>query len=393
MSNYRSKARKGDFVLSRIAFDAKRTKEDDTLSLNRSLFPTFILISLLALAALGGARESGAGTLDATWMDNSSDEEGFKVERRAGTTQTYTEIAIVGANVTSYNDSGLVAGDTYCYRVLAFNAAGSSPYSNEVCAAARPDASGGLLAAVLPSSRSVQVGIVATAFATIINRGHNLATACKITPVSSVAASFHYQTTNPNANQITGTADTPIDITSGGFQSFVIAFIPTQPLAPTDLQFSFDCANRDPAPINTGLNTLLLSASATPVPDILALAVTPTNDGIVNILATNGTGALAVATVNVGATAIITASADTGSVSLPVNISLCQTNPANGQCISAIGSSVTTTINANATPTFGIFVQGSGNVPFDPAANRIFVRFKDGGNVTRGSTTVAVRTQ
>jgi hypothetical protein len=54
---------------------------------------------------------------------------------------------------------------------------------------------------------------------------------------------------------------------------------------------------------------------------------------------------------------------------------------------------VTTTINANATPTFGIFVQGSGNVPFDPAANRIFVRFKDSGAVTRGSTGVAVRTQ
>jgi hypothetical protein len=54
---------------------------------------------------------------------------------------------------------------------------------------------------------------------------------------------------------------------------------------------------------------------------------------------------------------------------------------------------VTTTINANATPTFGIFVQGSGNVAFDPALNRIFVRFKDSGAVTRGSTSVAVRTQ
>jgi hypothetical protein len=54
---------------------------------------------------------------------------------------------------------------------------------------------------------------------------------------------------------------------------------------------------------------------------------------------------------------------------------------------------VTTTINANATPTFGIFVQATGNVPFDPAGNRIFVRFKDGGNVTRGSTSVAARTQ
>ena len=78
---------------------------------------------------------------------------------------------------------------------------------------------------------------------------------------------------------------------------------------------------------------------------------------------------------------------------MPVSLSLCQTNPANGQCISAIGPSVTTQINANATPTFGIFVQGAGNVPFDPATNRIFVRFKDAGNVTRGSTSVALRTQ
>jgi hypothetical protein len=155
---------------------------------------------------------------------------------------------------------------------------------------------------------------------------------------------------------------------------------------------TFECTNTDPAPINTELNTLLLSA--TPVPDIVILAATLRNDGIVNISGTNGAGAFSVATVNVGASeSITTVSADTGSATLPVNVSLCQTNPATGQCISAIGSSVTTTINANATPTFGIFVQGRGNVPSDPATNRIFVRFKDGGGVTRGSTSVAVRTQ
>jgi hypothetical protein len=90
---------------------------------------------------------------------------------------------------------------------------------------------------------------------------------------------------------------------------------------------------------------------------------------------------------------IISASADTGNTTPPVVISLCETNPPTGQCISAIGPTVTTQINANATPTFGIFVQGNGTVPFDPAANRIFVRFRDGGGVTRGSTSVAVRTQ
>ena len=171
-------------------------------------------------------------------------------------------------------------------------------------------------------------------------------------------------------------------------QSFVIALTPTSPFAPTDVQFSFACANSHPAPINVGLNTWLLSASVTPVPDIVALAATLTNDGIVNIPGTNGTGAFAVATVNVGVTGSITASADTGSATLPVNIFLCQTNSATGQCISTISNTVTTQINANATPTFAVFVQGDGTVPFDPAANRILVRFSSDG-VTRGSTSVA----
>jgi hypothetical protein len=100
-----------------------------------------------------------------------------------------------------------------------------------------------------------------------------------------------------------------------------------------------------------------------------------------------------VATVNVGASASITATADTGGASLPVTIALCQTNPGTGQCISPIGTSAAVQINTGETPTFAIFVTGSGTVPFDPAANRVFVRFKDAGGTTRGATSVAVRTQ
>ena len=252
---------------------------------------------------------------------------------------------------------------------------------------------GALVSAVLPSSRSVQLGTTATAFATIINASSVTATGCGISLLPSLPATFTYQTTDPATNQVIGSPNTPVNIASGAAQSYVIALTPSAPVAPTDVPFGFDCTNAGPAPINTGLNTLLFSGSTTPVPDVVALAATPTNDGIVNIPGANGTGAFAVATVNVGATGAITASADTGATSLPLTVSLCETNPATGQCISGIGSTVTTTINANATPTFGIFVQANGNVPFDPALNRVFVGFKDGGNVTRGSTSVAVRTQ
>jgi hypothetical protein len=250
-----------------------------------------------------------------------------------------------------------------------------------------------LSAAVLPGSRSVQVNAPATAFATILASGTGIATGCAIAPGVSVPAGFLYQTTDPTTNQLTGTPNTATSITAGGSQTFLIAFTPTAAFPSIDLPLSFSCANTPPAPMLLGVNSLLLSASTGPVPDVVALAATLNDDGIVNIPGAVGTGIFAVATVNVGAGGSITVSADTGAASLPINISLCQTNSSTGQCISPIGPSVATQMNAGATPTFGIFVAGTGIVPFDPANNRIFVRCKDGGGTTRGSTSVAIRTQ
>jgi hypothetical protein len=56
-------------------------------------------------------------------------------------------------------------------------------------------------------------------------------------------------------------------------------------------------------------------------------------------------------------------------------------------------ASVTTTIAANATPTFSIFGTASGAIPFSPANSRIFVQFSDSTGVVRGETSVAVETQ
>jgi len=249
---------------------------------------------------------------------------------------------------------------------------------------------GALVSSVLPSSRSAQVGDTVTAFATMINTGPGTATACQIAPVTSVPATFLYQTTDPATNALTGTPDTPVNIDEGVAQSFVIAFTPSAPFIPTDVELSFSCTNTTPAPSISGLNTLLLSASATPVPDVIALA---TGTGTVDIPAATGTAAFAVATVNVGTLGTITASADTGAVSLPVSITICETDPATAACINPTvptSAPVTTSIAAGATPTFAFFLTSTGTIPFDPAVNRLRVLFTDAGQTVRGSTSVAL---
>jgi hypothetical protein len=169
---------------------------------------------------------------------------------------------------------------------------------------------------------------------------------------------------------VTGQAHAPASIGVGGLQTFVLTLTPSAAFGLTDVQCVFDCVNTVPVTVTSGLNTLLLSAATSPVPDIVALAATVGNTGIVSIPGVTATGAFAVATVNVGAGSSITVSADAGSLGLPVEVTVCQTDPATGQCTSAIAVAVTTQISAGATPTFGVFVRGFGSIPFDPATNR-----------------------
>jgi hypothetical protein len=249
-----------------------------------------------------------------------------------------------------------------------------------------------LVAAVLPNSRSVQVGNAATAFATMINTGSAAATTCTISPATSIPANFLFQTTSATTNAVTGTANTPANIPAGASQSFVIALTPTAAFAPTEVPFTFTCADASPAASIVGVNTLNLSGSTSPVPDIVALSASG-DPGYVDIPGATGTGSFAVATVNLGAGAPITVTADTGTANLPVTLTLCQTNPVSGACLATPAASATTTINTNAVPTFAVFAAGSASVPNLPGVNRVFVRFKDAGGVLRGETSVAVRTQ
>jgi hypothetical protein len=245
-----------------------------------------------------------------------------------------------------------------------------------------------LSAAVLPSGRSVKVGTAATAFATIINAGSIAATGCSIALGTSIPATFLYQTTEPSTNMPTGAPNTPVAIQAGHFQTFFFAITPTATFNPTDVRLVFDCDNTAPALSIPGVNTLLLSSSAVPVPDMVALAATASGDGIVTL---GPAGAFAVATVNAGIAGSITATVDTGTATLPVSLGLCRTD-SGAQCQTAVAPSVTVPIGAGETPTFSVFGTATGPIPFDPGVNRAVVRFKDGGGVTRGSTSVALKT-
>ena len=66
-----------------------------------------------------------------SWVDNSNNETGFKIQRKKGVTGTYATITTTAANVTSYNDSSVTDGTVYYYRVCATNATGDSGFSNE----------------------------------------------------------------------------------------------------------------------------------------------------------------------------------------------------------------------------------------------------------------------
>ncbi|MBN9380790.1 MAG: gliding motility-associated C-terminal domain-containing protein [Chitinophagaceae bacterium] len=63
------------------------------------------------------------------WIDRSYNETGFKLERSQDSI-TFTQIADLPANTTSYYDSTVSPGTVYYYRIRSYNGQGSSGYSN-----------------------------------------------------------------------------------------------------------------------------------------------------------------------------------------------------------------------------------------------------------------------
>ena len=93
------------------------------------------------------------------WTDNNSNESGFKIERSATGATPWSQIATVGANVTTYTNNGLNCGTPYHYRVRAYTGSNNSAYSaivnatTTICAPVAPT----LLAATAISATQINL--------------------------------------------------------------------------------------------------------------------------------------------------------------------------------------------------------------------------------------------
>ena len=104
----------------------------------------------VALFGVGGASTPAAPSsltaaalstsqIDLRWLDNSDNETGFEIQRSAtGPAGTFAPVATMGANATTYSNTGLTALTQYCYKVRAFKQTGGntkySTFSNISCA-------------------------------------------------------------------------------------------------------------------------------------------------------------------------------------------------------------------------------------------------------------------
>lgn len=70
--------------------------------------------------------------IDLNWTDNSNNEIGFQIYRSDNPAGPFLPIAIVNANESNYEDTGLEAETTYFYRIMALGQYGESGFSDEI---------------------------------------------------------------------------------------------------------------------------------------------------------------------------------------------------------------------------------------------------------------------
>ena len=93
--------------------------------------PFVTVTSPIELSPSNLTASATSAEIELNWQDNSTVEDGFRIERSdAGA--AFVQINEIGADITTYTDLGLAYGVEYTYRVLAFVGTQTSDYTNEV---------------------------------------------------------------------------------------------------------------------------------------------------------------------------------------------------------------------------------------------------------------------
>jgi hypothetical protein len=96
-----------------------------------------LVIGIVLLWNGGVSATAASSSLRLTWSYKSNNTHaGFIIERKTGTKSAFTTLSLATADARSYVDRTVTSGTNYCYRVAAYNDAGSSPYTPQACAVA-----------------------------------------------------------------------------------------------------------------------------------------------------------------------------------------------------------------------------------------------------------------
>jgi subtilisin family serine protease len=92
------------------------------------------------------------------WTDNSSSEQGFRIERSTDGGATWTQVVQLGPNVTTWTNIFLAPGTTYHYRIRAYEGAANGAYSAATSATTfPPPAAPTNLVAVMVNATTIQL--------------------------------------------------------------------------------------------------------------------------------------------------------------------------------------------------------------------------------------------
>ncbi|HEX2958167.1 MAG TPA: PA14 domain-containing protein [Chitinispirillaceae bacterium] len=109
------------------------SKPGESTTIPTEIVPGSVLSMFVIPATPTGlaATTVSSSQIDLSWTDNADNETGYVIER-ALLGQSFSTVATLGAGVTSYASTGLLANSQYQYRVQAVNYAGNSAYTNTV---------------------------------------------------------------------------------------------------------------------------------------------------------------------------------------------------------------------------------------------------------------------